>query len=404
MIPPPRLIPPLRRATADDLPAIGAAQGRAFGFHMSPADIEDFRPLFEPDRWLLAHDPADPDPVVAVAASYPFDVTLPGGSVLPAPGVTWVSVAATHRRRGVLRALMTEQLRGFVADGVAVALLTASEGGIYGRFGYGAATTDRRVEIDRRFVMFRPGAPDPGGARFADAAQARAHAPDVHRRWCVRNPGAVSRSERWWENVFLDREHHRGGGTALFHLLHDDGYASFRRGPNDTCRVADLFAVTEDAHAALWRVVLGLDLVQSVSTTAVPADDPLPFLLADGRRVRTTGLADGLWARILDVPVALAARTYATELDVVVEVGDPFLDRGGRFRLRGDLDGAVCEPTTGPPDVHLDVAALGSLLFGGHRAQTLARARLIDAPDPAVLRRVDAAFTAEREPQYGTSF
>ncbi|MDT7649483.1 MAG: hypothetical protein QOI36_889, partial [Pseudonocardiales bacterium] len=118
--------PTLRRATADDLTAMATADGRGFGMHYTDTDIEDFRPLFDPDRFLLAQDPADgakqDGPILGITGSFPFDVTLPGGTTLPAPGVTWVSVAVTHRRQGILRAMMEEQHRGFVADASAVSL------------------------------------------------------------------------------------------------------------------------------------------------------------------------------------------------------------------------------------------------------------------------------------------
>ncbi|WP_219418317.1 GNAT family N-acetyltransferase [Pseudonocardia nigra] len=160
----------LRRATLDDLPAITVADGRAFGQQYSDTDIEDFRPLFEPDRFLLAIDGADDakGSIVGITGSFPFDVTLPGGATLATPGVTWVSVAVTHRRRGILRALFAEQHRGFVAEGAAVSLLTASEGAIYGRFGYGIATGRRSVEISKRRAAFRAEVPDPGGVRQVD--------------------------------------------------------------------------------------------------------------------------------------------------------------------------------------------------------------------------------------------
>ena len=134
------------------------ADGRAFGEEYSAEDIADFRTLIEPDRFLVACDPAD-GTIVGITGDFPFDVTLPGGTVLPAPGVSWVSVAVTHRRRGVLRALLAEQHRGFVEAGAAVSLLTASEGGIYGRFGYGVATRHRWVEITRRQASSGPACP-----------------------------------------------------------------------------------------------------------------------------------------------------------------------------------------------------------------------------------------------------
>jgi predicted acetyltransferase len=396
---------PLRRATAQDLRAIAVADGRAFGMHHSDADLDDFRPLFDPDRFLLAGDPAAGE-IVGVTGSFPFDVTLPGGASLPAPGVSWVSVAATHRRRGILRALLERQHRDFAADGVAVSLLTASEGGIYGRFGYGTATVQRSVEISRRLAALRPGTPDPGGVRQVEGDDARALAPAIHRRWAAVTPGAVSRADAWWDDLLRDREHRRRGGSALFHLVHPDGYAAYRMVHDDrSCGVVDLFAVTEQAHAALWRVLLGLDLVETITVRSHPLDDPLQLLLTDPRQVRTTGLADGMWARVLDVAAVLSARRYAVELDVVLDVHDPFLQLGGRFRLRAGPAGASCERAgAGAAGAAVDIGALGSLLFGGRRAVSLARAGLLECGDAATLRRIDAAFLVDRAPEHDTAF
>ena len=395
----------LRRATEADLPAIFRVDGHAFGVDYTAADIEEFRPLFDPDRFLLACDPEDGS-VVGVTGSFPFDVTLPGGTVVPAPGVSWVSVVVTHRRRGILRALLAQQHRDFVEAGAAVSLLTASEGGIYGRFGYGTTTRHRWVELTRHRAVIRAGVPDPGGVRLVESDEVRKLAPEIHRRWAATTPGAVSRSDAWWDMLLQDREQHRHGAGALFHLLHADGYAAYRlrRAEHTACEVREVFAVTEEAHAALWRILLALDLVETVRAPR-PVDDPLPDLLTDPRQVRTTGVHDGMWARVLDVPAALTARRYPVELDVLLDVHDPFLDSGGRFRLRGGPDGAECHRSTAPgAAVRIELAALGSLLFGGRRAGTLARAGLVHAVDPAVLRRFDVAMLADREPQHGTEF
>jgi predicted acetyltransferase len=394
----------LRRAVAGDLPAIAVLDGRNFGAHNSEQDIADFRPLFEPANYLLACEPVTEE-IVGITGHHPFAMTVPGGARVDVPGVTWVSVAITHRRRGVLRTMLTAQHRDFVENGVAMAILGASEGGIYGRFGYGPATTQRSMEIDRRLIAFHPGTPDPGGVRQVEADEARRHAPEVHRRWCARTPGALRRSPAWWDFLFLDREHWRSGASALFHLVHPDGWAAYRTDPEERrCRVVELVAATDEAHIALWRVLLGLDLMSTVATEAAPLDDPLPFQLTDPRQVRTVDLSDGLWVRLLNVSAALSTRCYAVEIDVVIEVHDPLWGRGGRFRLRGGPEGASCEPTQRLPDAHTGIAALGSLYLGGHRAQTVARAGLLPATDTAVVRRLDTAFIADREPQQGTRF
>jgi predicted acetyltransferase len=394
----------LRRATPKDLAALAEHDGRAFGVHYTEDDLGDIEATLPIERFWLALDPAD-DAVVGSTGSFDFQVTLPGGATLAMPGVTWVGVAVTHRRRGILRALMIEQHREFLDQGVALSGLTASEGAIYGRFGYGITSTHRAVEITRRRAVLRPDLPDTGGVRQVDTEQIRTIGPDIHRRWAAITPGAVDRDDKWWQTVLRDREQQRGGGTALFHLAHPDGYASFRREHGDRAlRVTELFAVTPEAHRELWRTLLATDLTETVTSRSLALDDPLPWLLTDPRQVRTTNLNDGLWTRVLDVPVALSARRYATEIDVVLDVRDGFLDRGGRFRLRGGPDGAVCEPTTDAPDVHVDIRVLGPLLFGGARAAALSWAGLLTADDPAVLRRVDAAFGADRLPRHGTEF
>jgi predicted acetyltransferase len=408
----PPVLPPsitMRRATATDLAAIAEADGRAFGLTYIDEHLEEIRALFDPSRYLLAEDGGE---IVGVTGSLPFDVTLPGGLPLPAAGVSWVSVAVTHRRRGILRALLTEQHRGFVADGLAVSLLTASEGAIYGRFGYGIATENREVEIDRRRAAFRSDVPDPGGVRQVGTAEMRRIAPEIHRRWVGQTPGALSRGDQWWDIHMADRAWHRSGASALFHLVHPDGYVSYRieHGKQTTCRISDMATASDEAYIALWRTLLALDLVDTVFARSLTVAEPLQFLLADPRQLRTVAQWDGMWARVLDVPAALSARRYSTELDVVLDVRDPFLDRGGRFRLRGGPEGAECvavdtdSAEAGAPVVGIEMAALGSLLFGGAHAGSMARAGLLHADDPAVLRRLAAAFRGERTPQHGTEF
>ena len=380
------MTPLLRRATADDLRAIADVDGRGFGFQQTEEELEHFRPMFDPERFLLACDP-DSGTILGVTGSYALDVTLPGGAVLPVPGVTWVSVDPTVRRRGILRAMFAEQHAGFVADGAVLALLTASEGTIYSRFGYGVTTLNRSFEITRRRAEFRADAPDPGGVRYVDPETARKLAPELHRRWCAITPGAVSRSEAMWDGQLRDEERWRNGGSALFFLVHADGFASYRvRWSDSSASVVDLFAVTDEAYAALWRVLLGLDLVDKVTGhKSLALADPLPLMLTDARQVHTTAVDDGLWSRVLDVPAALAARRYAVEVDVVLDVHDDFLDRGGRVRLQGGPEGATCNADRRarrpcPPGGDARAAALRQLAGEHLRQGRAGRGRARRAP------------------------
>jgi predicted acetyltransferase len=335
-------------------------------------------------------------------------MTVPGGS-LDVPGVTWVSVEVTHRRRGVLRALMDRQLGRYRDEGRPAAILTASEGGIYGRFGYGVASQFRKTVIARRSVrLITPG--DPAAVERVTRDEARARMPELHERWRAHTSGALDRTAAWWDVLTLDRDSSRMGMSEQFYLLHDGGYVSYRvktdwndGDPRHLCWITDYVIVTPEAHRDLWHVLLGLDLVGSIESYRIPIDDPLRYLVDNGRQIRTTQVGDGLWLRPLDVAAMLSARTYAVEIETVLEVADPqFGD--GRFLLKGGPDGASCTPSDRIADVALDVSALGAAYLGGVRLEPLAAAGRVRADEPSAVTRLDRALLADREPAYGTAF
>jgi len=234
--------------------------------------------------------------------------------------------------------------------------------------------------------------------------------PCIHERWRAKTPGALSRTEAWWDLLSLDREYQRGGMSGLFHLVHADGYVSYRvksdwgdGDPKHMCWLVDYVTVTAEAHAALWQVLLGMDLFGSVESHRIPVDDPLPYLLTDARLVRMSAIGDGLWVRPLDVCAMLSARNYALEVETVIDVRDELLG-DGRYLLRGGPDGASCERSDRAPDLTLGVAALGAVYLGGVRLETLARAGQVAVDDRAQLVRLDRALLADCLPAYGTSF
>jgi predicted acetyltransferase len=398
----------IRPAREEDWPALARHDARAFGVEYSEQDLADARLVVDLDRFLVADDGGR---IVGVTGDFDLEMTVPGGGSVASPGVTWVSVATTHRRRGLLTALLAEQHRRFLVEEQPLSILTASESGIYGRYGYGPASELRRVEVDRRFASVRSDLPESGAVRLVDAGEALEVLPPLHDRWRRLTPGAIRRSEVWWQMLLLDREHLRGGGTGLVHVAHPDGYASYRVStawkdgfPANEVEVVDLFPTTVGAAADLWRYLLSLDLVGPIRCWDAPPGDPLPFLLDEPRQARTLQVNDGVWVRLLDVGAALAARTYGVEGSLVLEVHDAFLDRGGRFLVDAGPDGASCGPTNREPDLTLGVAALGSAYLGVHRPSTLAGAGLVEARVPSALRLADALFAAERPAHYGTRF
>jgi predicted acetyltransferase len=336
-------------------------------------------------------------------------MTLPGGADIPTTGLSWVSVEVTHRRRGITRAMIERQLRSAAEGGDAAVILSASEGGIYSRYGFGVATQVRNSRVQRRRA--RLAAPvDTSAVRRLSTEQARDVLPALYERWRRVTPGGVTRDERRWQLLLLDREWQRDGRSGLFHLVHPDGYLSYRvrhiwnnGDPQHECFIVDYAPVTCAAHAALWQTLLSMDLIGTIESYRVPLDDPLPLLLRDPRGMDTRHLGDNLWLRPTDVTALLGRRVLGVDVECVLEVRDPLLG-DGRYLLVGGPGGSTCHRTARSPDVVLAVADLGAVCLGGLRLARLARAGRTTWQDDALLRRLDLALLADREPVAGTSF
>jgi predicted acetyltransferase len=392
----------IRSATDADWPAISLLDATSFGRFGHPESLTAWRSLMPTDGTVLA---CDGDDVVGMAHYLDLRLTVPGGAVLPMAGITIVGVAPTHRRRGILRAMYTE-LHNRIADArYPIAGLTASEGGIYGRFGYGPATIEQEFTVDRRFARFREDAPDPGGVRMVKAAECRDDLDDIYERWRLRTPGGLVRPKALWDELLIDREWVRRGGTEWYTFLHPDGYAMYRVFGDDPMfvRVGEFIAATADAGIALCRALFGLDLIAKVVFGAHPAD-PLPYTLTDHRAARVTHVEDDLWLRIMDIPTALEARSYQSELSTVLDVSDTFRGDGGRFALEIREGRARCRPTDADADVQMDLDVLGSLYLGAHKASSFASANRLHTIDSDLLARLDAAFVSDVPAVLGYGF
>ena len=261
-------------------------------------------------------------------------MTLPGGP-RPVAGVTLVSVAPTHRRRGLLTEMMRRQLTELhEQQREPAAALWASEGGIYGRFGYGVAA--RQVAPGRaqgrRCGCGRAPRSAPAGSCSPPRSAARPHEIAVYEQVRPAAVGFLARDGRWWDRAFDDREHIRAArprdGTRCTREQDGSvtGYATYRLKDNwsptaneSEVRVVDVLATTPEAYAALFSFLAGIDLHPKLVRARAPLDDPLQHLLFDVRALQTD-VYDSLWVRLADVGRALAERTYSTPVDVVLEV------------------------------------------------------------------------------------
>lgn len=390
----------IRTAADADWPAMALVAATGFGVFRPQETSEVWRSMVPPDGAVVA---CDGDDVVGVALFLDLALTVPGGAVLPMAGVSWVAVAPTHRRRGALSGMFAELHRRM--GSYPIAGLEASEGGIYGRFGYGPATVWESMAIDRGQARFHADVPDPGGVRIVRPAEHRGELADIYERWRLQTPGGLPTPASLWDEILADREASRHGGSEFFCLLHPDGFALYRVHTGkrkDTVEITKLAAATPEAYIALWRTLLGLDLMETVTLATHPGH-VLPYLLTDSRLVRTTDSEDGLWLRILDIPAVVQARTYSADLSVVLDISDRILGGGGRFALDIRDGRARCAPTDAAADVQMDLSVLGSLYLGTHRASSFATARRLRA-DPALVAQLDAAFASDVPAELGYGF
>ncbi|MGW1173752.1 GNAT family N-acetyltransferase [Kitasatospora sp. NPDC002543] len=358
----------------------------------------------EMDRNLLTVT-ADGRPV-GTAGAYTFELTLPGGVVVPTSGVTAVGVLPTHRRQGLLTAMMRRQLADVRERGEFLSVLLASEAGIYGRFGYGQATYTGRLTVQRHRAAFTAprarraeGAPEAGSVELLRRAECGELVEQVYDRYRRAQPGALSRPRRWWE---LGAGQVPIAPTPRYVAVHrdadgtPDGYAAYWV-DGDTLTVDETVAVDDAAYAALARFVLGHDLVATVVFRHCAPDHPLRWQLADYNAAESTN-TDWLWVRLLDVPRALAARAWFTDGELVLDVDDPFLGEHHRYLLTVRGGKAECVPTDREPDLSLDIRDLGAVYLGGTAPSTLVRAGHIRAHRPGAAVLADALFRAERAP------
>jgi predicted acetyltransferase len=371
--------------------------GQYFGQDSNPEGAENFSRILPFSRMLAAREDGQ---IVGGAGAFPFEMSVPGGRVRCC-GTTVVGVYPTHRRRGVLRAMMRAHIDQAKELGEPIAALWASEETIYGRYGYGRAAFAGDISIPRERVAFARPFEARGRIRIVEPDEALAKFPSLWDGLAHERPGLFSRTADWWETRTLDDPPDRrfGGGPKRFVLLEQDGepvaYAIYRHNMSwenfvSTGKVRVIEAIGRNAHATaeLWRYLLDIDWVASIESSLVPPDHPLFFMLAEPRRARYR-LGDSLWVRLVDVGTALSARTYTRGDALVFELRDEFCPwNEGRWRL---ADGAT-ERTDDEPDLRCDVAVLGSIYLGGISLSALVQANLVEELTLGAVARADGVF------------
>jgi predicted acetyltransferase len=393
-----RLMWDVRPITAPDVDLFRRRVSRGFGGDLDSDEAarERFDAIFDLERTLAAHDGVD---MVGTCAAFSLGVTVPGGETVPMGGTTVITVQPTHRRQGVLRALMDEHLADVAAHDEPLAGLWASETSIYGRFGYAPATYRHRALVDGKSIEMSATSGKKPVVRFLDSAEAGAVIRSVYELARATRPGMLTRSEAWWANRHLaDPEASRGEKSRLRHVVVEEGgspvgYVTYRQKDNwddftstGEVHVSEMIATTAEARRALWGFLTNIDLFPTVEWWNMPVDDPLSETVTDSRRVRRT-LMDALWVRVMNVKTALEQRTYEDSGEIVFAVSDDSRpDNSGVFRLAVDHGVATCSrDPSDKVDLTFDIDVLGHLYLGGGNALTMAEAGRIEGETDAVM-------------------
>lgn len=378
------------------------AIGHYFGHDNDVESAERFTERLDVDR---LHAAWDGDRIVGGTGAFTYRMSVPGGGTVPTAGVSVVGVLPTHRRRGVLTALMRDQLADCRARGEAAAYLWASEGLIYPRFGYGLASRPGEMRLAREHTAFAQPFEPRSTVRLVDVDEATRAFPPLYEQMFAQRPGLFSRSNAWWEGrrliagpfgpqtakrlalLELDGE---AAGYAIYYVQQEWEHGS----SSGKVTVVEAVSPTPEGTRELWRWLLDFDWTSEFEAGLLPLDHPLFLLLAEPRRMRFQ-VGDGTWVRLIDVEAALAARSYDEDTQVVIELTDAFLpENAGRWRLgaRG------AERTNAAAELALDVTGLGSVYLGGFSFADLVRGSRATELAPGAVERADALFRTSVQP------
>jgi predicted acetyltransferase len=382
-------------ADRDELRRAADSIAQYFGPPLTEERVERLSRVMDVGRMHAAFEDGV---IVGGAGVFAFDFGVPGG-FLPCAGVSVVGVYPTHRRRGVLRAMMDAQLLDVHERGEPIAALWASEETIYGRFGYGLASWCGEITVPKEWNAFSQPLERRGSTRLVTSEEARALFPPVYDAVRRERPGMIGRTPEWWELRTLRMPEEEAATPKRFVVLELDGtpqaYGIYRSHPKfedavfkTRLEVVEAFGTTPQATAEIWRFLLDIDWSATVDMELLPPDHPLFLLLAYPRRMRYR-MYDGLWVRLVDVGAALSGREYAAEGSVVFEVRDAVCPwNEGRWKLK---DGAASR-TEKAAELALDVDALGSAYLGAVSFAQLRDGGRVEELAEGAVQRADALF------------
>ena len=387
----------LRTSTWNDFPSVKVINARGENGYRSQVDFDAHRLVFTPDRSIMAFDGKN---MVGNALSYEMDMYIPGG-ISKIAAVASVSVQATHRRKGINKSIMKYQLEDIHSRQEPLAVLQASESIIYGRYGYGMASFESNLEIEKTRSAYAIDHASEGQPYFIEESEAREIFPQIYAKAIENRVGMVRRRENWWEFRFREPGLKGGDPKSWFVKYQKNGEADgyLRYTINDAeLNIIELIASSHEAYSSLWRLCLDMDLVDIIKAEHRPADEELKWMLADPRRL-VEHSCDRYWVRLVDVKKALSQRSYSVDGSLTLEVKDSFLPWNQEVvELRSESGESSCATSNRNPDIVLSAGDLGAVYLGGINFSTLLAAGRIEEITKGSISKANLMFSTKRNP------
>ena len=350
----------------------------------------------------------------ATMAAYPFRMRFNGAAANVA-GITAVATLPEFRRRGLLRQLMEQSFREQRERGQSLAMLWASMGAIYQRFGYGLASTQVFYAFDPRRAAYQSGEPPAGTVELMSEDDARPIIERLYVEYSRHRNLMLHRAPQLWEALLRVQEkqklyfavYRNAGGEPR-------GYAAYQTrsqfdmaepGPDQVLTTRDFVPVDAEAHRGLWEFFRKHDLVKRVEIGNVAEDDPAPLLLLEPRELRRM-TSDGVWLRVVDVEDALVRRPYGDRGELTLEIaGDEMCEwNNGAYLLETDGERSEVMRTDREPELTMPPRTLATLIAGHSSATQLSRVGLLEARDERALATADRLFATKYRPYCANGF
>jgi predicted acetyltransferase len=337
------------------------------------------------------------------------------GEAMLAAGVTAVAANPGYRRQGLVRELMTRTLVQEHEKGVPVAILWASMGAIYQRFGYGLASTHLRYSFDPRFAGFQLSNSVHGSTRLYEKSEGLPIIKNIYRQYCMDRNLLIHRVDRMWNSMLPDKGKHKqyiaifsddDGQPTAYSLYQTKWMNGQNAGPDQKLTVSDFCWLDMNGYQGMWEFLCAHDLVGTIDWNAVPEDDPATGLLLEPRMLQRRTF-DGIWLRVIDVESCLAARKYGVPGEVVVRITEDELCPWNKGVYQITSSGEACEvkkTDQGNVDIEVSVQGLASLVSGHNKASWLDRIGRLKAARPERLPEIDSFFETLYRPTCANDF